>query len=143
MTNTQHSLPMCFWFSEPISERENPIDVSHTAAILKESRLLGPGKPESAGSLPKGSSIQTKLRLGDEQESSIYNDRKVMACAEKKNSSEKWQKKALRKEQKKNKVIQTHCVERDLKDCLPGRKGAWGEGNVRSFLGLNTSSDTQ
>lgn len=75
---------MCFWFSQPTSERENPIDVSHTAAILEESCLLGPGKPESAGSLPKGSSVKTKLTLGDEWESSIYNDRKMMACAEKK-----------------------------------------------------------
>lgn len=58
--------------------------MSHTTAILEESCLLGPGKPESAGSLPKGSSVQTKLRLGDEQEGSIYNDRKMMACAEKK-----------------------------------------------------------
>lgn len=58
-------------------------------------------------------------------------------------TSEKWQEKALPREQKKTKMIQTHCVERDSKDCLPGRKGARGEGNVRSFLGSNTSSDTQ
>lgn len=36
---------MCFWFSEPISETENSIDASQTAA-LEESHLSGPGKPQ-------------------------------------------------------------------------------------------------